>query len=159
MRQKICKEVCPYCKSAENTIYKNKNQCYCKNCCKYFKPGSKRDEYSATSALVLNTILALFYPPSGIFRNFRDFAKKIKEKFRPNIHNVKLKYKVIPDTAEPEDTAKIHIAGNLKDSIILTRSGNDFIITKGLNVRQKIIFEDYIINTSAPGAIKREYDD
>lgn len=69
MRQKNCKVKCTHCHSAEHTVYKNKNQCYCKNCNKYFKPGSARKEYSTTTALVLNKILSLFYPPLIKFSN------------------------------------------------------------------------------------------
>lgn len=157
MRQKTCKEKCTHCQSAENTVYRNRNQCYCKSCGKYFKPGSTRKEYSTSTALVLNTIISLFYPSLTKFNNFRNFVKKLKEKAVPTIHNVKIKYKLLPCTENPENVSELCIEGNLKESIILTRSGNDFIVTRGLDVRQKIRFKDFIINTSAPGNIKRDY--
>lgn len=158
MKQKTCKEKCPYCKSTEHTVVQNKNQFYCKNCGKYFKPGSTRKEYSTASALVLNTILNLFYPQKTKFSNFRSFVKYLKEKSSPTIHNVKIKYKKVPKTAEPTDTAELSIDGDLKESVILTRTSDGFIVTTGLNVRQKIRFNDFNINTNASGNIKRDYD-
>ena len=159
MRQKTCKEKCPYCKSTEHTVVQNKNQFYCKICGKYFKPGSTRKEYSTTSALVLNTILSLFYPTIKKFSNFRSFVKYLKEKSCPTIHNVKIKYERVPKVAIPTDTAKLSINGNLKDSIILTRTSYGFIVTTGLNVRQEIKFNDFNINTNASGNIKRDYSE
>lgn len=50
----------------------------------------------------------------------------------------------------------LSIDGNLKESIILTRSGNGFIVTRGLDVRQKIKFNDFIIHTSGPGNMTGE---
>ncbi|CCY23653.1 unknown [Brachyspira sp. CAG:484] len=157
MRQKICKEKCTHCHSTEHTVYKNKNQCYCKNCGKYFKPGSARKEYSITTALVLNTILSLFYSKLTKFSNFRNFVKILKEKSVPTIHNVKIKYERVPDKENPKDTSELSIDGDLKESIILTRSGNGFIVTRGLDVRQKIKFNDFIINTSGPGNMTGDY--
>lgn len=157
MRQKTCKEKCTHCYSAEHTVYKNKNQCHCKNCGKYFKPGSTRKEYSTTTALVLNTILSLFYPTMTKFSNFRNFVKSLKGKSVPTIHNVKMKYKRIPDKQNPEDTSELSIDGNLKESIILTRSGDGFIVTRGLDVRQKICFNDFIIHTSGKGNMTEDY--
>lgn len=156
MKQKICKEKCIYCKSAEYTVYKNKNQCYCKSCEKYFKPGSKRNEYSATSALVLNTIISLFYPTIKKFSNFRKFVKLLKAKSIPTIHNVKIEYIKVPKAEKPTDTRKLIINGNLKDSIILTRTSEGFIVTSDLDVRQKIRFNDFIINTYGP-QMKNDY--
>lgn len=106
MRQKICKEKCTHCHSTEHTVYKNKNQCYCKNCGKYFKPGSARKEYSITTALVLNTILSLFYSKLTKFSNFRNFVKILKEKSVPTIHNVKIKYERVPDKENPKDASE-----------------------------------------------------
>ena len=148
MKQKTCKEKCAYCQSSENVVYKNKNQCYCKSCGKYFKPGSTRKEYSTTTALVLNTILSLFYPTITKFSNFRNFVKSLKEKSVPTIHNVKMKYKKVPGTTNPTDTGELSIEGKLKDSIILTRTSDGFVITRGLDVRQKFRFVYFIIHTS-----------
>lgn len=157
MRQKTCKEKCTHCHSTEHTVYKNKNQCYCKNCGKYFKPGSARKEYSIITALVLNTILSLFYSKLTKFSNFRNFVKILKEKSVPTIHNVKIKYERVPDKENSKDTSELSIDGNLKESIILTRSGNGFIVTRGFDVRQKIKFNDFIINTSGSGNMTEDY--
>lgn len=159
MRQKTCKEKCPYCKSTEHTVVQNKNQCYCKSCGKYFKPGSTRKEYSATSALVLNTILSLFYPTIKKFSNFRNFVKLLKAKSVPTIHNVKIEYIKVPKVKEPTETRELSINGNLKDSIILTRTSEGFIVTSDLDVRQEIEFNDFKINTYASGNIKRDYSE
>lgn len=158
MRQKTCKEKCPHCRSVENTVYKNKNQCHCKNCGKYFKPGSTRKEYSSITALALNTIISLFYIQiNSKLRSFRDYVKILKNMPIPTIHNVKMKYKRIPDKQNPEDTSELSIDGNLKESIILTRSGDGFIVTRGLDVRQKIRFNDFIIHTSGKGNMTEDY--
>lgn len=157
MRQKTCTEECPHCKNAENTIYKRTNQCYCKRCGKYFKPGSIRKEYSASAALVLNTILSLFYPSMKKFNKFKNFVKQLKEKSVPTIHNVKIEYKTIPKIENPTKATELYINGNLKDSIILTRCGNGFIVTRGLDVRQKVKFNDFIIHTSGIGNMTEDY--
>lgn len=158
MRQKTCKKKCPYCKSTEHTVVQNRNQFYCKSCGKYFKPGSTRKEYSTTSALVLNTILSLFYPTIKKFSNFRNFVKLLKAKSVPTIHNVKIEYIKVPKAKELTDTRELSINGNLKDSIILTRTSEGFIVTSDLDVRQEIEFNDFKINTHASGNIKRDYD-
>ena len=158
MRQKTCKEKCPHCRSVENTVYKNKNQCYCKNCNKYFKPGSTRKEYSSITALALNTIISLFYPQANTkFRSFRNFVKNLKEKPVPTIHNVKIQYKRMPIQKNPKAVSELSIDGKLQESIILTRSGDGFIVTRGLDVRQKIKFENFIIHTSGIGNFTTDY--
>lgn len=105
----------------------------------------------------MNTVLSLFYSKLTKFSNFRNFVKILKEKSVPTIHNVKIKYERVPDKENPKDTSELSIDGNLKESIILTRSGNGFIVTRGLDVRQKIKFNDFIIHTSGSGNMTEDY--
>lgn len=89
--------------------------------------------------------------------DFNHFAKKVLGTKQPIYNDVRIKYKTIPEPSSDVETNEISIPGNLTNSIILTKSGNDFIITRSLNVCQKIKFNDFNINTNASGRIKQEY--
>lgn len=99
MRAKVCSVVCIHCGETENVTYKNKNQCYCKTCNKYFKPDSTRAEFSRKSILLMNTIVNLFSP---CFKErqltLRTFQKKIDKRPAPlNRYNQELIYKIMPN--------------------------------------------------------------
>lgn len=158
MRKTTCKEKCPFCDSSKSTIYKSKPQCYCKACHKYFNPGTSRNKYSDNAVLVLKTIINLMYPQNiKPVEDFNHFAKKVLSTKQPIYNDVRIKYKTIPEPSSDVETNEISIPGNLTNSIILTKSGNDFIITRSLNVCQKIKFNDFNINTNVSGRIKQEY--
>ncbi len=95
MPKKICEEICPYCKSNKDTVFKRRPQCYCKKCKKYFIPGSKRDNYSVNAALVFNTINKLLYP-QNIKRiiDLNHFTKKLLQTAKPT-NDIKIKYQTI----------------------------------------------------------------
>ena len=159
MRRRTHKQICPNCKSSDYTIIKNSknNQFYCKRCDSYFTPKTTKSKYSVRDSVIFNTIMRLFYPAVIKTTKFKNFVKTIKNDNENIPFNIQIVHKTIERQKTSTEEAKICIDGKLMNSIIITRSGNNFIITKGLDVRQKIFFNDFAINTFAEGHIKKNY--
>ena len=159
MRKRTHKQECPKCKNSDHTIIKNsKNkQFYCKNCDSYFTPNTNNPKYSARDSIIYNTIMRLFYPAIVKGTKFKEFVKTIKNENKNIPFNIQIVHKTITRQKTSTQEAKIRVDGNLANSIIITRSGDNFIITKGLDVRQKILFNDFAISTFSEGHIKRDY--
>ena len=149
---------CIYCKS-ENVVSEGRQQYYCKNCEKYFKPGSKRAEYSKNVGLVLKAVHSLLFPASNKKKlKIRDYYKAIKDKINPIYHNAQLRYVTIPSLTDPTNATSVNIDASVKNAVVLIREGSGFVVVNGLSVRKKIHFNDYDITVSSPEPIKRDYD-
>ena len=158
MRRKICKEKCPFCHQNDATVIASSTQFRCKRCKKYFKRGTKRKEYSKEALIAIRTIIDIFYgniPSKGI--SIKKFVKNILEKLEVTIHNLKIGAYIMPRGVNSLAETTLRVNGKLTESIILTRVENRFQIIRGLDVRQKIVFNDFIIHTSGHRNISKDY--
>lgn len=158
MRKRLCKEVCPFCHRSENTVYKNRHQCYCKTCDKFFKiGGTTRNEHSKDTSIILKTINNLLF--QGGYKSeltIKSYTKEISKAITPIKHNPKIKYRIMPIMEDPTEESVLYISENFaNNSIILINTNNGYQIIRGLNSRQKIQFKDCTIRISANGKMKR----
>lgn len=158
MRQKICKEICPFCHKNDQTIITSSTQFRCKRCKRYFQKGTTRKEYPREVLIAIRTILELIYGKLTSKKiSIRTFVKNFLNKLDATMHDIRISGRTIPRATDSLKPTIFSVDGNLTDSVIITRQKNGFIVTRGLDVRQVIIFNDFIIHTSGRGNISRDY--
>jgi len=158
MRRKICKEKCPFCHKNDETIIASSTQFRCKRCKKYFKKGTKRKEYSKEELIVIRTILELMYGNLNRKKiSIKTFVKRILNNLNSTIHDIHFGGYTMPRAMNSLRPVKFCLGGKLAETIIITRQKDGFFVVRGLDVRNKIELDDFIINTSGKGNISRDY--
>lgn len=156
---KKVKPECPECHKSEHVVSNGKKQYECKSCKRYFSTISPRKGYTKIVELVIKTIFMLFYPKFKTTRVYiKEFAKKVAASALSQTENFQVEYKHFKPTQDPTEEAKIQIDASVKDALLLVRKNNSFVVVRGLNARRKICFNDYDINISSSGPMKKDYE-
>jgi len=143
MRPRKCREKCPYCGKNDETKIASSTQFYCKRCNRYFKKGTTRKEYSRETLIAIRTIVEMFYgsiPKKGI--TIKKFVSNILKNLDSTIHNLKIHSFKIPKFKSSREFNRCKVNGKWCKSIIITRDSDGFFIIRGLEMGQKIIFDD-----------------
>lgn len=159
MRKRTHEQECIFCKSSEYTKISNskRKQFYCKKCKKYFTVGSTRRKNSFKKSMLFNMLNNLFY--AGLFtsNNMKSFLSSIKSKDAERFSDAKIKFQAPERQKNPDEDTHINVNGKIRNSIIITESKEGYVVTKGLDVRQVIHFEDYTIHIASDGPMKGDF--
>ena len=99
----------------------------------------------------------LFY--SGLFtsNSMKGFLSSIKSKDAERFGDAKIKFQAPERQENPDEDTHINVDGKIRNSIIITESEEGYVITKGLDVRQVIHFEDYTIHIASDGHMRGDF--
>ena len=147
MRRRTCTQQCPYCHKNDKTIISSSTQFYCKRCKRHFKENTTRKEYSKEVRLVVRALIDMFAIKIK-YMSIKDFVKNVMEHLDFLIHDLHIyTIKMARQGKDSKHERTIKLQGNLKDSIIITRTSTRFRVIQGLDVYQKLEFQDYVIHT------------
>lgn len=147
MRKRICKEVCPSCKSSEFTTYKRKDQFYCSKCDSYYKLGSTNSELSKNTVNLLKALMNLFLFNAKKPITLKAYRKKVENRpLPPNMNQSHIETCQMGDYNRIVADGTCDIDTSIQNAVILVRKGNDFVVVKNLGIGKGIAFENAIVH-------------